>query len=252
MKLTFLGTSHGVPAADRYCSSAMLQVADRTYLIDAGAPVADLLQRYGVPFSAVKAVFTTHIHGDHTFGLPALCDLAGWYFKDADFDVFLTEQVGIDALHAFVMATSKNFDDDRVRLRLVQPGTFYDDGTLRVTAVPTRHMDYGTQQYPSYAYVLEAEGKRLIFTGDLHGPDAADFPAPALELPSEAVVCEMAHFGGEAVFPYLKCCPTGRVLFHHVFHDYEQSMADIAAAGRPEDGWCCPVDAVADGDVFEF
>ena len=45
MKITFLGTSHGVPAADRYCSSAMIEVNGSVYLIDAGAPVIDLLIR---------------------------------------------------------------------------------------------------------------------------------------------------------------------------------------------------------------
>ena len=39
MKITFLGTSHGVPAADRYCSCTMLEVNGAHYFIDAGAPL---------------------------------------------------------------------------------------------------------------------------------------------------------------------------------------------------------------------
>ena len=61
MKITFLGTSHGVPSPTRYCSATLLEVEDRAYLIDAGAPVADLLIRRGVPFEKLRAVFTTHI-----------------------------------------------------------------------------------------------------------------------------------------------------------------------------------------------
>jgi ribonuclease Z len=98
MKITFLGTSHGVPAADRYCSSAMIEVNDSVYLIDAGAPAADLLIRRGVNLDTVKAVFTTHLHGDHVFGVIQMASLFNWFFKTADADFYLTEQAGIDAI----------------------------------------------------------------------------------------------------------------------------------------------------------
>ena len=62
MKITFLGTSHGVPAADRYCSSTMIDVNGCLYFIDAGAPLIDLLLRRGADLNQVKAVFTTHLH----------------------------------------------------------------------------------------------------------------------------------------------------------------------------------------------
>ena len=97
MKITFLGTSHGVPGADRYCSSALVECGDNAYLIDGGAPVADLLIRYGVPYEKLKAVFTTHIHSDHTIGLLHLMSLSSWKFKESSYDLYLTEQAGIEA-----------------------------------------------------------------------------------------------------------------------------------------------------------
>ena len=41
MKLTFLGTSHGVPAADRYCQSILAESENGGYIVVAGAPVFD-------------------------------------------------------------------------------------------------------------------------------------------------------------------------------------------------------------------
>lgn len=247
MKITFLGTSHGVPGEDRYCSSALVECGDNAYLIDGGAPVADLLIRYGVPYEKLKAVFTTHIHSDHTIGLLHLMSLSSWKFKESSYDLYLTEQAGIEAFRTVVEVTDGYFDGDRIRLRLTAPGTFYDDGTLTVTAVPTRHLEAGGQ--PSYALILESEGKRVIFTGDLHHGDAADFPAPAKEEPSDLIICEMAHFGHEVILPIVTACPTGKVLFNHVWYHYEESMAAIRAA----DGqYPMPVLAVEDGDVFEI
>ena len=64
MKITLLGTSHGVPAADRYCSCTLIEAGHAAYLIDAGAPAIDLLLRRGVDLTAIRALFTTHLHGD--------------------------------------------------------------------------------------------------------------------------------------------------------------------------------------------
>lgn len=246
MKLTFLGTSHGVPMVDRHCTSTLLEVGAAAYLFDAGAPVADLLIRCGVPFEKLQAVFTTHIHGDHTFGLPTLCSLASWFYKDSSFDVYLTEKEGMEALRSYILSADKAFADDRVRLKLIAPGPLYDDGNLSVTAIPTRHMEgIGC---PSYAYLIQAEGKRLLFTGDLHFADAADFPAEAGQ-PTDLILCEMAHFGPEVIFPKLASCPTKQVLFHHVYHGYEESMAAIRDAnGR----YPFPVRAVEDGEVVQL
>jgi hypothetical protein len=126
-------------------------------------------------------------------------------------------------------------------------GPVYSDENLSVTAVPTRHINNGER--PSYAYIIECEGKRLIFTGDLHGGDAADFPAVAKAEPSELIVCEMAHFSHEVALGHLKDCPTRQVLFNHVWYNYEQSMAGIEAA---KGQYPFAVYAVADGDVFEL
>ena len=47
MKLYFLGTSHGVPAGDRFCSCYVLEVGKNLYILDAGAPVSKLLLELG-------------------------------------------------------------------------------------------------------------------------------------------------------------------------------------------------------------
>ena len=72
MKLIFLGTGHGVPAPDRHCSATLLEVGGKRYLIDGGAPVVDIMRARGIPVDGLSAVFVTHRHSDHTFGLAML------------------------------------------------------------------------------------------------------------------------------------------------------------------------------------
>jgi len=253
MKLTFLGTSHGVPGPKRFCSSTMLSVGEDVYLIDGGAPVADLLMRRGVEFRRIKAIFTTHLHSDHTLGLLPLLDVCSWcsWFQDVSYDVFLTEQVGIDAFKQVILATDKKLDENRIRMKLTKECKIYEDENLCVTATPTIHNHNGL--YPAFSLIIDVkkENKRVVFTGDMHYGDACDFPILAKDEPSDVIVCEMAHFSHEVIMPILEKCPTKRVFINHVWFDYEKNMAAIEHAEKHET-MPFPIHAVEDGEEFEI
>ena len=183
MKITFLGTSHGVPSAERFCSSTMIEIGEAVYLIDGGAPTGDLLIRNGISYDRIKAVFTTHIHGDHTLGMLGMLSLSNWKFRTSSYVTYMATEEGIEAFKRIIEVTDSPLDESRLTMKLTTPGTFYDDGLLKVTAVPTRHMEAVGK--PTYALILEAEGKRVVFTGDLHHGDAADFPQIAKEESSD-------------------------------------------------------------------
>lgn len=244
MKLQFLGAGHGVPSVDRFCSCAMLTCGGKHYLIDAGAPVADLLIRNGVGMADLRAVFITHRHGDHTAGLPHLLDLCNWCFHQADFDVYLTEQKTADALCGIVLSRTDTFDTARLRLHIYNEGEIYRDENIVVTAIATDHMS-GT--YPSFAFMVEGDGQRLFFTGDLHPSNPNDFPALAKELPSAAVVTEMAHFKWTALLPHVEALKTAHVLVNH--YNDTWSLESIQAL---QDAVDVPVQKVSDGDIFEW
>ena len=109
MKITFLGTSHGVPAADRFCSSTMIEIGEAVYLIDGGAPTGDLLIRNGINYDRIKAVFTTHIHGDHTLGMLGMLSLSNWKFRTSSYVTYLATEEGIET---FKKAPRITFLDD--------------------------------------------------------------------------------------------------------------------------------------------
>ena len=47
MKLTFLGTSHGVPEKHRKCTSVLLTVQGKHYIFDAGVPQYTAVKQAG-------------------------------------------------------------------------------------------------------------------------------------------------------------------------------------------------------------
>ena len=51
--------------------------------------------------------------------------------------------------------------------------------------------------------LLEADGRRVLFTGDLKGP-AVDFPMSVLSKPLDLAVCESAHFAATDYVPLFR------------------------------------------------
>ena len=62
MKITFLGTSHGITEKNQFCSSALISTGGKHYLVDAGAPVLTLLKNHDIPLTDVAGAFITHSH----------------------------------------------------------------------------------------------------------------------------------------------------------------------------------------------
>lgn len=67
-----LGTASAIPAHGRHLSACVFRREGRLFLFDCGEGTQYQLQRAGVRRSRIEAVFITHLHGDHLFGLPGL------------------------------------------------------------------------------------------------------------------------------------------------------------------------------------
>ena len=229
MKITFLGTSHGVQAADRYCQSILVETEKGGYLIDAGAPVMDCLIRLNFDLRKLKAVFITHSHNDHMDGIFGLLSLPLWYYTQMDFDVFLPEQKAIECICGFLQLNGLK-PSDRVRLHTVEGRKVYQDGEMAVSAFGTGHM----KGRPAYGYLLEAEGKTLYISGDLDG-ETIDYPAFLEETAVDAFVVECAHFSAERLVKRLENCKARRVIVVHVWPIANYDILRRAAAGLPGD-----------------
>lgn len=73
-KLTFLGTSSGVPTKNRNVTSLALQstVNRDWWMIDCGEATQHRLQHLSLSVHELAGICITHVHGDHTYGLPGL------------------------------------------------------------------------------------------------------------------------------------------------------------------------------------
>ena len=70
--ITFLGTGSGVPTLERNLASVALQRQGELFLFDCGEAAQVQYRRAALGFGSLRAIFISHMHGDHVTGLLGL------------------------------------------------------------------------------------------------------------------------------------------------------------------------------------
>ena len=67
--VTILGNSSAKPTATGHPSAQVVNINEQFFLVDAGEGVQRQMARCGISPLKLRAVFISHLHGDHFFGL---------------------------------------------------------------------------------------------------------------------------------------------------------------------------------------
>ncbi len=213
MKWITLGTSHGATEKDRSCSANLLIVNDSYYIFDCGSSVERELARLELPIENVRCAFISHMHEDHVGALSAVAKRFSDYMKNKSIKIFMPEQTGIELFKKWLLALHLHVTDENVQLSLIEPKEIYSDENITVTAIRTNHVVLG--EFPSYAFMVEAEGKRLLYTGDLIH-DFSDYPAVAFQKDFDLIVSELVHFNPAENIDTIIKSRTKKLVFTHL------------------------------------
>lgn len=140
MEFTFLGTSAGTPTRSRNVSGlALCHSSPKSwYLVDCGEGTQHQLLRTRYSVVQLRAIFITHIHGDHTFGLPGLLTSASMLGRTRPLDVIAPVQV-----QRFIEAVLENTDSSlSYPLNFIDseaPDFQWQDESFSVTNVALSH-----------------------------------------------------------------------------------------------------------------
>lgn len=186
MRLILLGTAGGPGAMVDRAGIANLVVVDNVpYLIDAGDGVTRQLARAGFDERNVRHVFLSHLHDDHTAGLPALATFGYTIPPRPDAAPVPLQIIGppgtnrlVDGLLAFMAASAEIRMAERPRLpkpsltiraEELDPVDVFTDGRVKVTAIENTHYHLAPEwaaRNKSYSFRFESKGRTIVFTGD--------------------------------------------------------------------------------------
>ncbi|MDE5621683.1 MAG: ribonuclease Z [Alistipes sp.] len=138
--ITILGSSSAKPTANRHPSAQAVNIHEQYYLVDAGEGVQQQLIRYGINPLKLRAVFISHLHGDHVFGLFPLLSTLGLYGRRTALTVYAPAPFG-ELLDCHL----RYFDSDLPypvlwhEVHTTQHELLLENRTLEVWSVPLRH-----------------------------------------------------------------------------------------------------------------
>ena len=148
MYLQFLGTSSGVPTKARNVSAtAVIEASGKGwYLVDCGEGTQHQLLRTSLSANDLRAIFITHVHGDHCFGLPGLLASAGMGGRREPLHLVMPT-----ALHEWVrqsLAVSETYLPFELALHPLETLGSWRNETFEVSTVELSH------RVPSYGYLF--------------------------------------------------------------------------------------------------
>ena len=148
MRLTFLGTSAGMPTKERNVTALALAVDDSRhwYLVDCGEATQHQLLHCPYTLNNLQAIFITHVHGDHMYGLPGLLTSASMQGRTQPLHICAPE--GVETFVRCALECSDVYDlpYELNFIRCDQADFAFADGNMAVTAHELSH------RVPSFAY----------------------------------------------------------------------------------------------------
>jgi len=177
LKVTLLGTGRPDPVIDRFGPATLVEAGNQTLLFDCGRGASQRLWQMKIPLSKIDALFLTHLHSDHTVGIPDLW-LTGWLPTPYGRRKAPLQVLGPEGTNAMMSSLREAYKwDVRVRrdgeglprsgseieARNIRQGVVYEHDGLKVTAF---NVDHGGILRPAFGYRIDYGGKSVVISGD--------------------------------------------------------------------------------------
>ena len=154
MKIKFLGTSSMVPTKDRNHTSILLTYNAENILIDCGEGTQRQLKIANINPCKITKILLTHIHGDHTLGLPGLIQTLGANNYQKTLEIY-----GPKNTKNFISNILRTFHlENKIKLTIIEVNKrrFLETKEFYLEALPVKHTTY------TLAYSFIEKDKRKI------------------------------------------------------------------------------------------
>lgn len=139
-KVHILGCGSALPTLQHNASSQVVELREKLFMIDCGEGTQIQLRRSRIHFSKIIAVFISHLHGDHCFGLLGMISTFGMTGRTAPLHIYAP------AAFEPILDQTLNFFCQGLEFEVVfhavdtkQNKVVYEDRSLTVETIPLQH-----------------------------------------------------------------------------------------------------------------
>ena len=230
-RVILLGTGTPNPEPEHSGPAVAVVTGTHVYIVDAGPGVVRRAAQAGIQMEQLTRAFITHLHSDHTAGLPDLIFTPAVTGRLQPFEIY--GPPGLRAMTAHIMKAWREDMDIRlhglepavpqafvVHTHEMKPSEKYHDAAVTVTAIPVTH---GSWKH-AYGYKFEAAGKIIVISGDTTVSESLIAAAQNCDI----LVHEFySQKGWEARAPDWQ-------RYHAAFHTSAVDLGKLAARVRPK------------------
>jgi ribonuclease BN (tRNA processing enzyme) len=237
-KLIILGSSSGLPQANRACSGYVLKTGDSLSLIDCGGGVTSSFLRRGLNPLDVDRVFISHTHPDHVTELPLFLQLLHLKKRSGLVSLYLPGDF-VEPMRRYLPALY--IIEDKLPFELDMVG--YDDGfvydeAFKLRAIGNQHLrayhdlieeNQLSNKMQCCSFDIEVAGKKVFYSSDIA---AYDDVRPHLD-GKDVVILESTHISLDEFIEHARAIKVGRYVVTHLGTDEEVSEINrrISKAG---------------------
>lgn len=139
-RVHILGCGSALPTLHHNASAQVVEIRGKLFLVDCGEGTQVQLRRSRLRFTKISAVFITHLHGDHCFGLIGMLSTFGLLGRTARLAIYAPAALE-DMLKQQMQLFCHDFDYevDFHAVDTSQQQVIYEDRSLTVESIPLEH-----------------------------------------------------------------------------------------------------------------